>query len=355
MEDKKFLHYIHYFRGTAILFILGLHACISLKWEESPLQRKLVLILFNNGTILFVFISGYLFYHLSKDKFDYPQYLKRKFLYVILPYLVVSVPALIDKFYFDNMGDHWWMDHGFGQRSAISKLFFLLLTGRHMGVLWFIPMITIFYVFAPLILLFARSKVFIYLAPLIIILGLFTFRFGYYANIGLSVEYFFPVYIFGIWIYKIKDQLFAHSRTIISIFGIAYLGMNICEYFEWIPFDDLIKIRDGYLVYDGYKLNYNKLKMQILCIFLLVLFYVWNYKKLNTLKLFGDYSFGIFFVHLYVIELFRQASNAGLIRISPQNLFTFVLYYLVIIIITLVIVKLIKLLLKEKSRYFIGS
>ena len=126
MKDKKFLHYIHYFRGIAILFIVGLHACISLKWGEAILQRKLAWVLFNNGTILFVFISGYLFYHLSKDKFDYFEYLKKKFLYVIFPYLIVSVPALIDKFYFDKMGDHWWMDHGFGQRSAISKLFFLL-------------------------------------------------------------------------------------------------------------------------------------------------------------------------------------------------------------------------------------
>src|SRR5688500_9095908 len=109
MQDKKFLHYIHYFRGAAILLIVGLHACISLKWGDAVLQRKLALVLFNNGTVLFVFISGYLFYHLNKNHFDYVDYLKKKFLYVIIPYLVVSIPAIIDKFYFDEMGDHWWM------------------------------------------------------------------------------------------------------------------------------------------------------------------------------------------------------------------------------------------------------
>src|SRR6478609_5971512 len=130
MSSKRFLHYIHFFRGLAILFIVGLHACISLTWEGAPLQKKFALVLFNNGTVLFVFISGYLFYHLSKDRFDYKEYLKKKFLYVILPYLFVSIPALFDKFFIDKMGDHWWMDHGFGQKSILAKLLILLVTGR---------------------------------------------------------------------------------------------------------------------------------------------------------------------------------------------------------------------------------
>jgi surface polysaccharide O-acyltransferase-like enzyme len=355
MEDKKFLHYIHYFRGAAILFIVGLHACISLKWGDEHFQRKFGLVLFNNGTVLFVFISGYLFFHLSKERFNYLDYIKKKFQYVIIPYLVVSIPALIDKFYFDKMGSHWWMDHGFGQKSFFSKLVFLLLSGRHMGVLWFIPMIAILYVFAPFILKFAKTKAFIYLAPIIFTFGLYTFRFGYYADIGLSLQYFFPVYIFGIWVYQIKEHLFAHAKSIVIALGVVYMAMSIGEFFEWIPFDDLIRTRDGYAIFNGYRLNHNKLKMQILCIFLLTLFYMWNHKKLEVLKLLGDYSFGIFFVHLYVIEVLRLADRNNIVKISPPNLFTFVLYYIFIVILTVVIVKLIKLTLKDKSRYFIGS
>jgi surface polysaccharide O-acyltransferase-like enzyme len=355
MQEKKFLHYIHYFRGAAILFIVGLHACISLKWGGALLQRKMALVLFNNGTVLFVFISGFLFYHLSKSNFNYLDYLKKKFFYVIVPYLFVSIPALIDKFYFDKMGDHWWMDHGFGQKNIASKLLLLLITGRHMGVLWFIPMISILYIFAPLILKFAKSKSFTYVAPLIAIIGLFTFRFGYYANIGLSLLYFFPVYIFGIWIYQIKEQLFDHAKSIIVLLSVIYFAMNIGEFMEWIPFDDLIRIRDGYVIYNGYKFNYNKFKMQLLCILLLVVFYKLNNREFSFLKLLGDYSFGIFFVHLYVIEILRLADRAGIISVSPPNLFTFLLYFGFIMIVTVVVVKLIKLGFKEKSRYLIGS
>jgi surface polysaccharide O-acyltransferase-like enzyme len=355
MQEKKFLHYIHYFRGTAILFIVGLHACISLKWGGAIMQRKVALVLFNNGTVLFVFISGYLFYHLNKNKFDYLDYLKKKFLYVIVPYLIVSVPAIIDKFYFDKMGDHWWMDHGFGEKSILSKIFVLLITGRHMGVLWFIPMISIFYLLAPLLLKFAKSKIFSYVAPIIIIAGLFTFRFGYYANIGLSLLYFFPVYIFGIWTYQLKDKLFEYSKSVIIVLGAMYMAMNIGEVMEWIAFDDLIRIRDGYVIYNGERFNYNKFKMQILCVLLLLLFYRLNHKQFNLLKLLGDYSFGIFFVHLYVIEILRVAEQHRLIKVSPPNFFTFLLYYAFIMLVTVVIVKLIKLVFKEKSRHLIGS
>jgi surface polysaccharide O-acyltransferase-like enzyme len=355
MQEKKFLNYIHYFRGAAILFIAGLHACISLNWGGAILQRKFALVLFNNGTVLFVFISGFLFYHLSKNKFSYLDYLRKKFLYVIIPYLVVSIPALIDKFYFDKMGDHWWMDHGFGQKSAFAKILLLMITGRHMGVLWFIPMISILYLLAPLILRLSKSKLFFYIAPLIIFAGLFTFRFGYYANIGLSLLYFFPVYLFGIWTYQIKDQLFEHAKSIIALLSLFYFAMNVGEFVELIPFDDLIRIRDGYVICNGYRFNYNKLKMQVLCILLLVIFYKLNNREFNFLKLLGDYSFGIFFVHLYVIEILRLADRKGIVKISPPNLLTFLLYFVFIMIVTLVVVKIIKLAFKERSRYLIGS
>ena len=42
------------------------------------------------GTALFIFISGFLFQHLSK-KFEYKNYLSKKWTNVILPYLFITV------------------------------------------------------------------------------------------------------------------------------------------------------------------------------------------------------------------------------------------------------------------------
>lgn len=353
MQRKEFLHYIHYSRGLAILFIVGLHACVTLLWGEGLLQRKALVVLFNNGTVLFVFISGFLFYHLSKDRFDYIDFLKKKFQYVILPYLFVSVPAILDKFYLDKIGEHWWMDQGFNDSPLFFKVFFLLLSGRHMGVFWFIPMITIIYLITPLILAFSKTKVFLFVTPIIALIGLFTFRFGYYANIALSLEYFFPVYIFGIWVYRIKDFLFSNALVWVVALGAIYLGLSLAEFFEWIDFNETIGLRD--VQYTVYRFNFNKFKMQIFSVFILVTFYMLGDVKLPLLKLLGNYSFGIFFVHLYVIQIFRLADQAAIVKISPPNVFTFAIYFAAVVFITVAIVTSIKFVFKNNSRYFIGS
>jgi probable poly-beta-1,6-N-acetyl-D-glucosamine export protein len=353
MEKKDFLNYIHYFRGLAILLIVGLHAAVTLNWEDGLLERKFLIVIFNNGTVLFVFIAGFLFYHLHKDRFNYGDYLKKKFLYVIVPYLIVSIPALIDKFYFDKIGDHWWMDRGFAENSPVRKILFLLITGRHMGVFWFIPMISVVYLISPLILRFARTQAFLYIVPVLTFLSLYTFRFGYYANIVLSLQYFFPIYLFAIWIYKIKDLIFRHSEIIAGCLALIFLSISVGEMMEWLPFDETIGLRD--VKYTVYRFNYNKFKMVLFAILALTSFYMVNHVKMPFLKRLGDYSFGIFFVHLYVIQVFRLLDRARYLPISPPNLLTFFIYFAVVILLTVVLVKLVRLSFKDYSRYVIGS
>ena len=74
-----------------------------------------------------------------------------------------------------------------------------------------------------------------------------------------------------------------------------------------------------------------------------------------ALKLLGDYSFGIFFVHLYVIQVFRLLDRARYIPISPPTLFTFAIYFAVVVLLTVMIVKVVRVSFKDNSRYVIGS
>lgn len=352
-RKRGFLNYIHHFRGLAILLIVGLHSCVILNWGDGVLQRKALIILFNNGTVLFVFIAGYLFYHLHKDKLDYGDYLKKKLLHVIIPYLLISIPAILDKFLFTEVGEHYWVDRGFTESGPVMKVLYLLSTGRHMGVFWFIPMISIVYLLGPAILRFSRSQSFMYIVPVLVFMSLFTFRFGYYANISLSLQYFFPIYLFGIWVYKLNDFWFEHAKVILVILAAAYAAISICEMFEWLPFDETVNLRDA--TYTVYRFNWNKFKMVLFTVGALLLFYVYNHVKMPLLKLFGDYSFGIFFVHLYVLQVLRVLDRAKYLPVSPPNLFTFTLYFIGVMLITVLIVKAIKMVFKSYSRYVIGS
>lgn len=352
MHKKEFLNYIHYFRGLAIVFIVGLHAAAMPAWDNEQLKRAFI-VPFNNGTVLFVFIAGFLFYYLNHQRFDYADYLRKKFLYVIVPYLIVSIPAIFDKFYFDDVGEHWWMDSTYNTLPAPVKVIWLLITGRHMGVFWFIPMISVVYILAPLILRFAKTKAFLYVTPVLVIISLFTFRFGYYANIGISLIYFFPTYLFGIWLCQQREFLFAHARTLAFLFVGSYIGISLCEFMNWLPFFETVGRPETNL--DWSHFNVNKFKMTLFCVGgLAALYRVQNY-NIRFLKILGDYSFGIFFVHLYILQVFRMLDRAGYVRISPPNIFTFLLYFFVVMALAVAGVWVTKLIFRDKSRYVIGS
>ena len=91
MTEKKYLKSLNWFRGIAIIFVFLSHVP---KGEINGITANFLHSFFGNGTFYFVFISGYLFWHL-KDRFEYIGYIKNKIKNVILPYLFVLTPVLI--------------------------------------------------------------------------------------------------------------------------------------------------------------------------------------------------------------------------------------------------------------------
>jgi len=78
------LHYINIFRATAIFFIVTVHALHVFSWPDGILTKQFLDVLLNNGSIFFMFISGYLFQHLSVN-FKTPKYYLSKLKNVVLP------------------------------------------------------------------------------------------------------------------------------------------------------------------------------------------------------------------------------------------------------------------------------
>jgi surface polysaccharide O-acyltransferase-like enzyme len=120
-------------------------------WEDSKESFVIFKALFKDGTAYFIFIAGFLFQYLSK-KYAYGDYLKKKFNNVILPYLIISIPAI---FYCISQGkvsnDVWFKDF-FPSWPLPYQVVALYSTGGHLYTLWFIPMIAIFYVISPLLI-----------------------------------------------------------------------------------------------------------------------------------------------------------------------------------------------------------
>jgi hypothetical protein len=329
-----FLGYIHYFRALAIFFIVSGHSIDSFTWEGSENIEKTLRILFSNGSILFVFIAGYLFQHLSK-KYEIIKYYKSKLNYVLLPYFLISIPAIL-VFTFILERETVW--NGFYENPLWIQVTLFYVTGLHLNPLWFIPMITIFYFLAPWLIKEDKRKWIYFLLPLFIILSCYVGR-------GLphrSFIHFFSVYLLGMWCSRYKDIINEKLRTQLVIFILFTLVITL-SIIEFVYMQETMTF-----------VNYlQKISMALLFIGILVRFN----SKLNSkfISSIAETSFGIFFIHSYVLtaekmgcEYFFGAKVAG-------DVLLWICLALVNLIICTYVIILIKKVLGRYSRYIVGS
>ena len=68
-----FLSHIHNFRAYAIIGIVGAHSLHAFVWNDHPYMFRFFDTLFNQSSVLFFFIAGFMFQFLSRrfEKWDY--------------------------------------------------------------------------------------------------------------------------------------------------------------------------------------------------------------------------------------------------------------------------------------------
>jgi peptidoglycan/LPS O-acetylase OafA/YrhL len=91
-SESRFQGDIHRLRGVAILVIVATHCATIFTWNQHPFAHGLVQDLFDNSTLIFMFISGFLFHHNSRN-FHYSRYLRTKLRNVIAPYVIAAAPG----------------------------------------------------------------------------------------------------------------------------------------------------------------------------------------------------------------------------------------------------------------------
>lgn len=162
---SRYLHHVHLLRGIAIILVVGAHCWPAFAWTER--QTAGLLLVFDNVTVMFMFISGLLFQHLS-GSFRYPRYLRHRLSIVVLPYLIVSIPAVLMAVFVAHREDVWpWVY----QLPAWEQMLFFFGTGKHLAPLWFIPMMTLFIFAAPLFVWIDRKKLYPVLLPVTLTLA----------------------------------------------------------------------------------------------------------------------------------------------------------------------------------------
>ena len=276
-----FLGYIHTFRAIAIFFIVACHSIDAFNWSASPEFERVLRIFFSNGTVLFVFIAGYLFQHLSL-RYKYKKYLIAKFRNVITPYLVTSIPAVLVFILVLKRETVW---EGFYNDPIWLQVINFYMTGLHLAPFWFIPVITIFYLVSPVLFFADRIKFFYYLLPVFVLVSCIVGRTG---SSPILFVHFLSVYSLGMFFshYKVFLNIWLCKTSIIYCAIFTVIGLWIFEfYFSNTTYTYL-----------------NFLQKLVLCIVILgVLIRLGEKATHHYINLVADASFGVFFVHSYVL------------------------------------------------------
>lgn len=326
------IQFIHNLRGLAILFILLAHTISALPNSN---VNEFLRNVFANSTILFVLIGGFLYSELRK-KYTYKDFILSKFKKVILPYIFLSLPAAL-VYVFSLKTQHSWIDMSeFGQMTMVGKYLFLIVTGAHLGPLWFIPMVVIFYLLSPLFdILIKDEKLLLNVTVVALILAMIVGRPVSNSNVLNSFFYFVPVYMTGfvlntraIILTKIVENsnfLFLFSLFVIFIYSILF------DYNSHI--DIALK----------------------LCFFISLMAYFKRHvdRAHKHLGLLASLSFYIYFVHGYITALFRSLSNKY--SWLFDNLLSFFVVFSVVLFLCLFSYWVARFFIRKNRAYLLGA
>lgn len=304
MEKKKsFLNYINVFRGLAILLIIMGHAMQFGDGLIHNINCEIVC----GGTALFIFISGFLFQHLS-GKFEYKNYLSKKWTNVIMPYFFTAIPGLLFCFCCPTL-----YKNSFDGLNIFAQIPILLSIGRvHNTPTWFIPMIVLFFFCSWALLKLEKKGILYKLLPILFLITIFCPRGGveyedligmnysakylaYVQYVLLGFVHFFSLYVFGMFCSKNKDVIdkFYNKRALITVAMITTAALDI-----WLT-------QKG--IYSNFTISKTFLTMLILGYLKHYDEFILSHEKLNkTLDFIAKYSFGLFFIHWYWIFIFNQ-------------------------------------------------
>jgi surface polysaccharide O-acyltransferase-like enzyme len=351
-EKPQKIHSIHILRGVAIIMIVFSH-CLGVFKNTNLITNSYLFSFLNlfafNFTTFFVLIAGFLFQHLTY-KFDTKTYYLSKFKTVVCPYISISIFCFI-FFHYRYLSSLPW--YSSTETSIISAITKMMLTGTQLLPLWFMPMIIIIYLMAPV--LYFLSKKSLIIAGLIAMFWVVMFTKPDFTKPFLNLLHYGPVYLTGM---MIKQNYQTIMKSVKSNLFLVIFFFCLCF---WIPF--AYRYISHLIVA---KLYYDTLQKIVL--FILALYFLDKLNhKINEGRIYkflsymANISFPIYFIHEIIVLELEQ-----LLYISPLGyviktdngwlaLLGAVIFLVSTLIVSVSIAKIITLLFKNKAKYLIGA
>ncbi|PUE46370.1 hypothetical protein B9Z47_13520 [Limnohabitans sp. 2KL-1] len=334
--NKEYLNYINNFRGFVIILIVGVH-CLSsqlLQWTSSSDTRYFLHSLLHGSSVFYIFIAGFLFQFLI-DKYNYFDYLSQKFKFILLPYLFLSVPAILDEIYSPK--------EIYASLPVWKQVLIYYSTGIHMSHFWFIPMILIYYLISPIFVIINKNYKNYLVIPFLMILTVIIPReISPVHNPFLSGMHFLGFYVFGMWISCRRKEILNLS----NYYFYGFILFVIIFFCSWIM--SFYQNKSEYFLQFLYVI-----KFSVMCVVILMFFYKYDQKMGRAMNFLAAPSFGIYFLHNYLIVLGEKILMRMNIQIEG-GLVKFGVSIILVTVLSYFLVRLTKMMLGKSSKIFIG-
>ncbi len=337
----QFLLPIHYFRAFAIICIFIVHTWTYPESETNSYSARLLVAIkesvFHSSTIYFIFISGFLFHHLS-GRFELRRFFTKKVKNIIIPYLVLSIGMVA---FYTFLGK----SHDFSISNFLAGLPRTLALGKAQGPYWYIPFIMVVFLISPL-LLKLPERFFKKYVPYLFFLPLLGTRTGVDITI-YQYLYFSPIYLLGIYTSLYYDETLELARKYkLILIPLVFIATGIIFY-----------LRFQYRYEDNVNLVHALDYVRSFSVTFLILLFLkrWEDKSIPLLKNLATYSFPIYFLHDFLF--YRQLEFYHTIGSYIPKVFAIpfsIGYNIILLLLTLLFCMFIKKVFKKYSRYLIG-
>lgn len=361
-KPREHIAYIEYFRAVAILLIVCGHT-YAVSWthfvDEDPQMRvtwlNVIPALITGGTAYFVFISGFLYRQVFYGRTPYGEFMRKKALYVGLPYLILATPLAFAEIWLGPFSVTAVKEGVAYPHSTFVDFIVLFSTGRMVTAYWYIPFIFLVFLASPLFDRFIelsrgwRATAF----AVSIAVAFWVVRPVENLNPVQCFFYFANFYMFGILFCEYRKPvmdfvsrplvLAGLAGSILAVASVQAMVMHFPGNLERLPGDGW-----GFVGFDA-MLVQKYAGIVFLC-GLLTHAAGWMKRPLTFV---ADHSFGLFFIHGIVIAVLMRLPQP----LSPhvgEPMIDLAIYSGFVIAISLAIVVIAKHITGKYSRYVIG-
>jgi len=347
-----FLNSINIYRALAIVLIVAPHIFYVSDVNTTDFPAQVAYNFFTGSTANFIFISGFLFYHVFYKKNRINIFFGSKLKRLLLPYTFFSILPIILKIkaHPDYWNNYLNLENDGILNEYIIPFFAFYFSGDHMIAYWYIPFAMLMFAMYPLHKMFVEQR--FKLQLIILVVWYLSALFVHRPLAGkLSVlHYFFyysPIYLLGIMCSQYKEVIYSRFKgkefyfLFIALVLLIIPALNSSTGSSYKPFFE----------YNGIDLLY--IQKTFFCFFFMI--WLHRFENINNkyINILASTSFVIYFVHGYFIQiLLRLKEYFGISFTHPWELFIVILISFLILGALLAVI--IKRILPKHSKYITG-